>query len=569
MRELSSTKNLFIFSTLAAVLSGYPAISSSAVTNQSVQSAGVTQQQYLRAVYVNGNAANGGNGSQAAPYKTISAAMRNLVPGDDVIIAPGVYREQIVVPALPVGGAPTRIRAQTPGTVTVKGSDVVSGWHWAWDSVYQISWDGDEPEQVYRNGISFQQVGGTVFSGYPNTNPPELEGQQNIWPGRVNGNVNQLTANTFTYAKDSKILFVKVETPPQPNDVWEVSTRTYVLNAENAHNLTVDGIEFAHSNTSFKMRAGAVKVQGGNNVLKNLRVHDMDAACVSLIGGNSSLLSSEIWRCGQVGVTGRGSYLTFDHNKIHNNNTRYFSPIWEAGGMKLIGPNGEPINPTYGANHSIFTNNEVTFNHGNGIWFDWKNNDNLIQGNVLAYNSDFGLFYEVSQYATIKDNQSYGNGYGIILQGSSNSLIEHNAVFSNVNVGIAVQNDGRNPGGAVGNRIKSNSITWNDSGRSTSNWVQLRLPTPVKSQSDCNRFIAQGKDPRVSVESTGVIWDRVSWWSNATTNDRHSTSEVAAPPSALQGKLNNKMLLQPGDLPAVLATPGVQQSATSIVPCDI
>ena len=46
--------------------------------------------------YVNAKAKFNGNGSKAAPFKTINEAAQIARAGDEVIVAPGTYREQVV-----------------------------------------------------------------------------------------------------------------------------------------------------------------------------------------------------------------------------------------------------------------------------------------------------------------------------------------------------------------------------------------------------------------------------------------------------------------------------------------
>ena len=45
--------------------------------------------------YVNGNASEGGNGSRDKPFKKIQEAARKAAAGDEVIVAPGIYRESV------------------------------------------------------------------------------------------------------------------------------------------------------------------------------------------------------------------------------------------------------------------------------------------------------------------------------------------------------------------------------------------------------------------------------------------------------------------------------------------
>ena len=46
-------------------------------------------------IYVDGNAVRSGNGQKEYPFQTISEAAKIAMPGDEVLVAPGVYREYV------------------------------------------------------------------------------------------------------------------------------------------------------------------------------------------------------------------------------------------------------------------------------------------------------------------------------------------------------------------------------------------------------------------------------------------------------------------------------------------
>lgn len=46
-------------------------------------------------IYVDSRAGVEGSGTRERPYKTISEAARVAMPGDEVIVAPGIYRENV------------------------------------------------------------------------------------------------------------------------------------------------------------------------------------------------------------------------------------------------------------------------------------------------------------------------------------------------------------------------------------------------------------------------------------------------------------------------------------------
>ena len=46
-------------------------------------------------IYVNANAPKEGNGSKETPFRHINDAAKAARPGDEVLVAPGIYREYV------------------------------------------------------------------------------------------------------------------------------------------------------------------------------------------------------------------------------------------------------------------------------------------------------------------------------------------------------------------------------------------------------------------------------------------------------------------------------------------
>ena len=46
-------------------------------------------------IYVNGKAGHDGNGTEQMPFRHINDAAKIAQPGDEVLVAPGVYREYV------------------------------------------------------------------------------------------------------------------------------------------------------------------------------------------------------------------------------------------------------------------------------------------------------------------------------------------------------------------------------------------------------------------------------------------------------------------------------------------
>ena len=78
--------------------------------------------------YVNINAPREGNGSKERPFRFINEAAKIARPGDEVVVAPGVYREY--VNPLYAGTEEARItyRSEKPLAAVITGAELLTGW---------------------------------------------------------------------------------------------------------------------------------------------------------------------------------------------------------------------------------------------------------------------------------------------------------------------------------------------------------------------------------------------------------------------------------------------------------
>ena len=76
-------------------------------------------------LYVRADARQDGDGSSVRPFRSISEAAAVAGPGDEVLVAPGIYRE--AVDPVHAGLPDQRIiyRAQKPGTAVITGAEPV------------------------------------------------------------------------------------------------------------------------------------------------------------------------------------------------------------------------------------------------------------------------------------------------------------------------------------------------------------------------------------------------------------------------------------------------------------
>ena len=98
--------------------------------------------------YVSANAFRSGNGSKESPFKTINEAAQIARPGDEVLVAPGLYREY--VDPLYGGREDARIvyRSQEPLGAVISGAEPVKNW------------------QKYQGDVYLARIGNGLFNDY-------------------------------------------------------------------------------------------------------------------------------------------------------------------------------------------------------------------------------------------------------------------------------------------------------------------------------------------------------------------------------------------------------------------
>jgi len=270
------------------------------------------------------------NGSNERPYRTIHQAVRALVPGDELILRSGTYREVLDFRDSALAQASdsnqrTIVRAETAGTVTIKGSEIVTGWKQLGPGLFVKKPWTTNSQQIFLNGTPLAQIGGTNFA------------TTTQWPGREPGDVLSLRNNSFYWDERAGALYIKTDSPSLDELKVEVSVRPYLLIATKLSGLVVDGIAFSHSNTTASVRHGCVTLNGNRLSLQRLAVSYCDGIGILLHGDDNEVKASTVTYCGQLGMHIHGKRVQVVENETNYNNTRGFDKWWEAGGVKFTG----------------------------------------------------------------------------------------------------------------------------------------------------------------------------------------------------------------------------------------
>ncbi|SMC59851.1 Right handed beta helix region [Oscillospiraceae bacterium] len=78
--------------------------------------------------YVDSNAAAGGNGTKETPYRYINDAASKALPGDEVVVAPGIYREHVIPKNKGEENARITYRSEVPLGAVITGAEDLKDW---------------------------------------------------------------------------------------------------------------------------------------------------------------------------------------------------------------------------------------------------------------------------------------------------------------------------------------------------------------------------------------------------------------------------------------------------------
>lgn len=437
--------------------------------------------------YVDGQARNAddnGPGTKERPYRTINHAAQVLQPGERVVIAEGVYREE-VRPARGGTGPDAMISYEAvPGAkVIVKGSEVVTGWQpsegwnfgidpethkpvkaWELKLTPQMFPDGYNPFEVDNvlgdktwlryaqdNMITYFRRRGLVFvDGHP-LEPVET--------ARDLAGPSPRSMNYFT-----KVFWTPLfkEFQPEAGKVWiemngltlhirlandddpakhtiEITTREQVFSPAKRYQayIRVKGISFEQAGNGFPVpQRGMVSANRGNHFIFEDDTFEW-ANSVGLDIGNEDwaaarppqpvgddVVRHNVFRyCGIEGLGGTGGpqNTLVEKNLFEWIGWQDAAMMSESAGTKM-----------HVAHNLLFRNNVVRhIRHANGLWLDIGNANDRITGNIFAdipgNVNPHAVHIEGSDAVNQIDNNIFDHlTGGILIRDTNNVIIAYN-----------------------------------------------------------------------------------------------------------------------------------------------
>ncbi|GAA0878689.1 hypothetical protein GCM10009119_16570 [Algoriphagus jejuensis] len=379
-------------------------------------------------------------GTFELPFLSIQAAAEVAMPGDEIIVHGGIYRERINPPR---GGTSdsSRIafRAAVGEDVKIKGSEVVTDWEHTGNGVWTVtlpnSFFGDfNPFEDTLWGDWFYHQGRLHHTGAVYLNGHwlrEAETKAEVlasssenprWFAIVDGKETSIWANFGDKNPNEELVEVNARQAvfyPEKEGINYITVRGFTL--EHAATPWAPptaeqiGLIGTHWSKGWVIENNTIQYSTSVGLTLGKHGDEWDNLAATAYGytltidralqkgwskeniGSHIVRKNHILHCGQAGIVGSmgGAFSTITENEIHDIYLNWPFGGLEMAAIKLHGP----IDTEISHNHIYKTG---TY----GIWLDWMSQGTRVTGNLM-HDNIFDLFVEVNHGPFLVDNNIF------------------------------------------------------------------------------------------------------------------------------------------------------------------
>ncbi len=430
--------------------------------------------------FVSAAAAAPGDGSRERPFPTISQAAALALPGDEVIVLPGIYRESVDPANAGTPDARITYRSAEPGKAVITGAEPLTGW----TPLENGAWRAEVPNSRFtdRNPFTTPVSGDWFIIHHPaHTGDVFLNGKSLYEVQTLEGVLHPVPSDTcwdpdfsvYTWYteqdadRDVTVLYANFQNLDPNRENVEISVRKSCFwpEKEGVGYITLSGFTVCQAATQWAPPTALQEGMIGPHWSKGWIIEDCEvyeSKCVGISlgkylqpddnnrwskfkykdgaqtqrdivlaalreGWSKENIGSHIVRrcnihhCGQTGIAGNlgGVFSLIEDNHIHHINNKQNLAGAEIAGIKM-----------HAAIDVIFRHNHI-HHCTRGMWLDWEAQGTRVTGNLFHDNClpyDFLMHPGTSLGEDIWVEVSHGP-----------TLLDHNLLLSNRSVRLATQ----------------------------------------------------------------------------------------------------------------------------------
>jgi N-acetylglucosaminyldiphosphoundecaprenol N-acetyl-beta-D-mannosaminyltransferase len=437
-------------------------------------------------------------GTSDRPFATISAALSSglVGPGDTVLVAGGVYREELN-PQIGGSGPGARlvIKARHQEEVIISGADPIgtpepgTGTTWVVNNYEPLDYYGDghlyQRELVIADGQALKPV----FSAADLVEGSFFVDRSSPSTGRILIDTGKPSVPSLEVARRGALFF--------PGNSWEECGHS-----GQPSSFHLIGLTFRHAANAAQF--GAVCVGGSESLLENVTVEWTVGTGIKVVGEKHRLWHVRSNNNGQTGINGQCIACTIIDSETSFNNFVGHDAFWEAGGGKWSQ-----------SAHVQFLRHTAIGNEGPGLWFDGDNVAMTVSYSLFEDNLAAGVFIELNSWdvtverVTITGTRRLGwTGAGILIQATGGTTLRSNFLSGNEGAGIWLRRDERAESGY--NTIEQNVFESNvlDPGQDRAD-LQIDAQTHLElcSNQVSGNELGVGARFRYSVDENGDVFE--------------------------------------------------------------
>ncbi len=355
-------------------------------------------------------------GTEAAPLRTLTAAVARAASGATIVLRAGSYHESVVIPSA------KRLTVQSwPGEAAwLDGSSSVTGWTATGGRWHDDGWTTKfDPSPTYTRGAADSTV---ASWGFVDPNHPMAAHPDQIWidgvAQRQVGSLAEVVPGTFFHDEAANQLWLGSD--PTGHDVRASDLVRALMIRSDASVVRGLGIRrYAPSVPDM----GAVTVERPGVLVENVAVTDTATTGLYVAGvADVTLRNLFLARNGLLGGgASTADNLTLDRVASEGNNTEHFNLSPVSGGFKVTRSRGVTVRDS-----------AFRANNGPGLWMDESVYDMTITGNEMRDNAGHGASLEISAKALFANNLVLDNGgFGVKVNNTSDVAIWNNTFVGN------------------------------------------------------------------------------------------------------------------------------------------